>query len=137
MVLSCTEEWIHLMNEIALLKLWNQKRTQIIQAQIAPALVLIAVMVLSALGLFEKANDAAKYLALGVAAVTGILAMITQYATIREAEALIVDLKRTKDSSELSKKIADSRGLVSMTAIAIVGMGIGIFSLVTWAVLGN
>jgi hypothetical protein len=125
------------MNEIALLKLWNQKRTQIIQAQIAPALVLIAVMVLSALGLFEKANDAAKYLALGVAAVTGILAMITQYATIREAEALIVDLKRTKDSSELSKKIADSRGLVSMTAIAIVGMGIGIFSLVTWAVLGN
>ncbi len=137
MVLSCTEEWIHLMNEIALLKLWNQKRTQIIQAQIAPALVLIAVMVLSALGLFEKANDAAKYLALGVAAVTGILAMITQYATIREAEALIVDLKRTKDSSELSKKIADSRGLVSVTAIAIVGMGIGIFSLVTWAVLGN
>ena len=125
------------MNELALLKLWNQKRTQIIQAQIAPALVLIAVMVLSALGIFDKANDAAKYLALGVAAVTGILSMITQYATIREAEVLIVDLKRIKDSSELSKKIADSRGLVSLTAIAIVGMGIAIFALVTWAVLGN
>ena len=125
------------MNELALLKLWNQKRTQIIQAQIAPALVLIAVMVLSALGIFEKANDAAKYLALGVAAVTGILSMITQYATIREAEVLIVDLKRIKDSSELAKKIADSRGLVSMTAIAIVGMGIAVFSLVTWAVLGK
>jgi hypothetical protein len=125
------------MNELALLKLWNQKRTQIIQAQVAPALVLIAIMVLSALGLFEKANDGAKYLALGVAAVTGILSMITQYATIREAEVLIVDLKRTKDSSELSKKIADSRGLVSLTAIAIVGMGIAIFALVTWAVLGS
>ena len=125
------------MNELALLKLWNQKRTQIIQAQIAPALVLIAVMVLSALGIFEKANDAAKYLALGVAAVTGILSMITQYATIREAEVLIVDLRRIKDSSELSKKIADSRGLVSLTAIGIVGMGIAIFALVTWAVLGN
>ena len=125
------------MNELALLKLWNQKRTQIIQAQVAPALVLIAVMVLSALGLFEKANDGAKYLALGVAAVTGILSMITQYATIREAEVLIVDLKRTKDSSELAKKIADSRGLVSLTAIGIVGMGIAIFALVTWAVLGS
>ena len=125
------------MNELALLKLWNQKRTQIIQAQVAPALVLIAVMVLSALGLFEKANDGAKYLALGVAAVTGILSMITQYATIREAEVLIVDLKRIKDSSELAKKIADSRGLVSLTAIGIVGMGIAIFALVTWAVLGN
>jgi hypothetical protein len=125
------------MNELALLKLWNQKRTQIIQAQVAPALVLIAIMVLSALGLFEKANDGAKYLALGVAAVTGILSMITQYATIREAEVLIVDLKRIKDSSELAKKIADSRGLVSLTAIGIVGMGIAIFALVTWAVLGN
>jgi fumarate reductase subunit D len=125
------------MNELALLKLWNQKRTQIIQAQVAPALVLIAVMVLSALGLFEKANYSAKYLALGVAAVTGILSIITQYAAIREAEVLIVDLKRIKDSSELAKKIADSRGLVSLTAIAIVGMGIAIFALVTWAVLGN
>lgn len=125
------------MNELGLLKLWNQKRTQIIQAQIAPALVLIAVMVLSALGIFDKANDSAKYLALGIAAVTGILSMITQYATIREAEALIVDLKRIKDSSELAKKIADSRGLVSMTAISIVGMGIAVFSLVTWAVLGK
>ena len=125
------------MNELALLKLWNQKRTQIIQAQVAPALVLIAVMVLSALGIFEKANDGAKYLALGVAAVTGILSIITQYATIREAEVLIVDLKRIKDSSELAKKIADSRGLVSLTAIAIVGMGIAIFALVTWAVLGS
>jgi len=125
------------MNELTLLKLWNQKRTQIIQAQVAPALVLIAVMVLAALGLFEKASDGAKYLALGVAAVTGILSIITQYATIREAEVLIVDLKRIKDSSELAKKIADSRGLVSLTAIAIVGMGIAIFALVTWAVLGS
>lgn len=125
------------MNELTLLKLWNQKRTQIIQAQVAPALVLIAVMVLSALGIFDEANDSAKYLALGVTAVTGILSIITQYAAIREAEVLIVDLKRIKDSSELAKKIADSRGLVSLTAIGIVGMGISIFALVTWAVLGN
>lgn len=125
------------MNELTLLKLWNQKRTQIIQAQVAPALVLIAVMVLAALGIFDEANDSAKYLALGVTAVTGILSIITQYAAIREAEVLIVDLKRIKDSSELAKKIADSRGLVSLTAIGIVGMGISIFALVTWAVLGS
>ena len=125
------------MNELALLKLWNQKRTQIIQAQVAPALVLIGAMVLAALGIFDKANDSAKYLALGVVAVTGILAMITQYATMREAEALIADLKKIKDSSELAKKIAASRELVSLTAIGIVGMGLAIFALVTWAVLGN
>jgi hypothetical protein len=125
------------MNELALLKLWNQKRSQIIQAQVAPALVLIGAMVLAALGIFDKANDSAKYLALGVVAVTGILAMITQYATMREAEALIADLKKIKDSSDLAKKIAASRELVSLTAIGIVGMGLAIFALVTWAVLGN
>jgi type III secretory pathway component EscU len=94
-------------------------------------------MVLAALGIFDKANDSAKYLALGVVAVTGILAMITQYATMREAEALIADLKKIKDSSELAKKIVASRELVSLTAIGIVGMGLAIFALVTWAVLGN
>jgi hypothetical protein len=125
------------MNEHDLLKLWNQKRTQIIHAQVAPALVLIGVMVLAAYGVFETANDAAKFLALGVAAVTGILAMITQYAAIREAEALIVDLRAVKGSSTLAKKIADSRGLLSLTAIGIVIMGIAIFALVTWAVLGK
>jgi len=125
------------MNEHDLLKLWNQKRLHVIYAQVAPALVLIGVMVLAALGTFEKANDAAKYLALGVAAVTGILAMITQYAAIREAEALIVDLRAIKGSSTLAKKIADSRGLLSLTAIGIVIMGIGTFALVTWAVLGK
>lgn len=125
------------MNELDLLKLWNQKRTQIIQAQVAPALVLIGVMVLAALGIFTTANSAAKFLALGVAAVTGILAMITQYAAIREAEALVADLKKLKSSSALAGKIAESRGLLSLTAIGIVGMGIAIFALVTWAVLGK
>jgi hypothetical protein len=125
------------MNELALLQLWNAKRTQIIQAQIAPALVLIGVMVLASLGTFATAPSAAKYLALGVAAVTGILAMITQYAAIREAEALLVDLRAIKDSSSLSKKVAESRGLLSLTAIGIVGMGVAIFALVVWAVLGK
>lgn len=125
------------MNEVTLLELWNQKRTQIIQAQVAPALVLIGVMVLASLDVFATAADAAKYLALGVAAVTGVLAMITQYATIREAEALLVDLRAIKDSSTLSKKIAESRGLLSLTAIGIVGMGVAIFALVVWAVLGK
>jgi len=124
------------MDELTLLKLWNTKRTQIIQAQVAPALVLIGVMVLASLGIFTDASDAAKYLALAVTAVTGILAMITQYAAIREAEALLVDLRAAKSSSALSKKISDSRGLLSLMAIGIVGMGLAVFALVTWAVLG-
>ena len=124
------------MDEKGLLELWNTKRSQIIKAQMAPNLMLIGIFVLAAFGKFETATDGAKYLAIGVAAATGILAIITQYATIREAEVLLTDLKRLDKPSELSKKIADSRHLLSLSAIAIVGIGIAVFALVVWAVLG-
>jgi len=126
-----------LMDEVTLLKLWNQKRNSVISAQMAPALVLIAVSVTAAFGKFDNATDGAKYLAIGIAAVTGILAIISQYAAIREAEALIVDLNRIKSPSALTKKVADSRGLLSLSAIAIVGLGLATFALVLWAVLGT
>ena len=109
------------MDEKGLLELWNTKRTQIINAQKAPNFMLIGIFVLAAFGKFADASDATKYLVIGVAAVTGILAIISQYATIREAEALLVDLNRIEKPSELTKKIAASRHLLSLSAIAIVG----------------
>ena len=124
------------MDEKGLLELWNTKRSQVVIAQIAPTLMLTGVFVLAALGVFENATDGAKYLTIGVAAATGILALISQYATIREAEVLLIDLKRIEKPSELSKRIAQSRGFLSMSAIAIVGLGIAVFALVVWAVLG-
>ncbi len=124
------------MEEKSLIKMWIKSRTQIIQAQVAPALVLIAVMVLAAFDVFADASDGAKYLAIGVAAVTGILAIISQYAAVREGEALIADLRKIENKSALAEKIAESRGLVSLSAITVVGFGIGIFALVVWAVLG-
>ena len=120
----------------ATVKAWNELRVQIIQAQVAPALVLIGVFAVAAFGGFENATDGAKYLAIGVAAATGILAIISQYAAVREAEALLIDMKNSEEPTALSKKIAESRGLLSLSAIAIVGLGIAIFALVVWAVLG-
>lgn len=124
------------MDEKNLLDLWNTKRTQIISAQMAPTLMLVGIFVLAAFGKFDGATDGAKYLTIGVAAATGILAIISQYATIREAEVLIIDLNRVTNPSELAKKIATSRGLISLFAIAIIGLGIAVFALVVWAVLG-
>ena len=124
------------MDEKNLLDLWNTKRSQIITAQMAPNLMLIGIFVLAAFGKFDGASDGAKYLTIGVAATTGILSMITQYATIREAEMLIFDLNKITNPSELAKKIAQSRGLVSLFAIAVVGLGLAVFALIVWAVLG-
>jgi len=124
------------MDELGLLNLWNKKRKHVIMAQVAPAVVLIAIMVLAAQGTFATADDSARYLALGVAAVTGFLAIVSQYAAIREAEALVQDLARVSNPTALTSKVASSRGLLSLTAIAIVGLGIAIFALVVWSVLG-
>jgi hypothetical protein len=116
------------MDEKTLIKQWNVLRAQMIQAQVAPALVLIGVMVLATAGFFESASDSAKFLAIGVAAVTGILATISQYAAVREGEALLVDLGKLDKPSALSRKIAGSRGLVSLSAISIIGFVLRIFS---------
>jgi hypothetical protein len=124
------------MDEKALIKQWNEMRTQIITSQVAPALVLIAILVVAAFDKFDTASDSAKFLALGVAAVTGFLATISQYAAIREGEALLLDLRKIEKPTALTSKIADSRGLLSLSAITIIAFDIAMFALVTWAILG-
>lgn len=124
------------MDEKALIRQWNDMRSQIITSQIAPALVLIAILVVAAYDKFDTASDSAKFLALGVAAVTGFLATISQYAAIREGEALLLDLRKVDKPTALTSKIADSRGLLSLSAIAIIAFDIAMFALVTWAILG-
>ncbi len=101
----------------------------------APTLVLIAILVLSALGYFADASDSAKVLAIGVAAATGILAVISQYAAIREAKALITDVNKLDKPSALAKKVGQSDVFLVLTAIAIVALSLAIFALVVWTVL--
>jgi hypothetical protein len=50
---------------------------------------------------------------------------------------LVADLGKVSSPSNLAKRIADSRGLISSSAIAIVGSGVATFALVVWAVLGK
>jgi hypothetical protein len=122
------------MDEKTLLALWNEKRSQIIAAQMAPSLVLISVLVLAGFGKFTDSTSA-QYLAIGVTAASGILAVISQYAAIREAEALVMDLNKIENKSELAKKVGASRSFLSLTAIALVGLSVVVFALVVQAVL--
>ncbi len=123
------------MDQEKLINQWNQMRSQIISAQMAPSLVLVGVVIAATFGKFEGASDATKYATLGIVAVTGILAIISQYAAVREGEALLADLAKVSSPSNLAKVIASSRGLLSLSAIAIVGSGLAIFALVVWMVL--
>jgi uncharacterized membrane protein len=124
------------MDEKDLIKLWNGMRSQIINAQMAPALVLTALVALASFDKFDAASDATKFLAVGVAAITGILSMMSQYAAVREGQAVLVDLKSVKSKSELGKQIAESGDLLKISAGAIIGFGFAVFALVVWSILG-
>jgi hypothetical protein len=124
------------MDEKDLIKLWNGMRSQIITAQFAPALVLTALVALASFDKFDTASDATKFLAVGVAAITGILSMMSQYAAVREGQAVLVDLKNVKSKSELGKQIAGSGDLLKISAGAIIGFGFAVFALVVWSILG-
>jgi hypothetical protein len=125
-----------LMSEKDLIKLWNNSRAQIINAQMQPVLVLIAAFVLSTLGYFDKATDSAKYFALAVIAITGILTTINQYAAIREGEVICEELSKVAKAGPLAKKIAGSKSFVSATAAFIVVADIAIFVFAYMAIFG-
>lgn len=123
------------MDETSLLHLWNEKRTQIVLAQLGPTAVLIAIVVLAAQGTFADAGDSARFLAVGVAAITGILAVISQYAAIREGQAVAEDLGQISDASALAKAIAGSSGYLSLMRVVVTVLSIVTFALVVWAIL--
>jgi hypothetical protein len=124
------------MNELELIKLWNQKRSQIVSAQMAPTLMLGVVVIALAFGRLTDATSAINYLVIGVVAATGLLATISQYAAIREAEALVKDLAKVSDLSATGTVIKDSANYLSMTKLVIVALDVAVFALVVAAVLG-
>ena len=124
------------MDEKMLVELWNTKRSQMTAVQMGPVIILGLIVALTTIGFFEDASDSARYFAIAIIAATGILATITQYAVIRESQALCIDLGRIKLPSEISKKIVASSSLLNLTLLAIVGIDVVVFTLACWAILG-
>ena len=123
------------MDEKNLLELWNRERSQIIHAQLAPSIVLLGILALAAFGGFDDATDAVQYLAIGVVAATGILAVISQYAAIREGQEITLDLQKLENPSHLARKIGGSGGLLSASSFETIGLSLAVYALVIYAVL--
>ncbi len=62
--------------------------------------------------------------------------MVSQFAVIREANALIVDLDKIENSTEVAKRIAASKSFLSLSAAIVLGLGLLIFVFIVWSVLG-
>ena len=115
------------MNEKDLVDTWNDMRKQIIQAQFQSVIALSVVTVLSVMGYFSGVSTTVALLALAFLVTVGTLGVLNQFAIIREAKALVEDLKGHSAQGAMGRTISGSgsyltltQGLMAVFSIALV-----------------
>lgn len=73
---------------------------------------------------------------MGITVATGILAVTSQYAAIREGEAIARDLQKIANSSHLAQKVASSGRLLSLNTFTTTIVSLVVYALVIYAILG-
>ena len=103
------------MNEKDLVETWNDMRKQIIQAQFQSVIALSVVTVLSVMGYFSGVSTAVALLALAFLVTVGSLGVLNQFAIIREAKALVEDLKGHSAQGAMGRTISGSGSYLTLT----------------------
>ena len=103
------------MNEKDLVETWNDMRKQIIQAQFQSVIALSVVTVLSVMGYFSGVSTTVALLALAFLVSVGSLGVLNQFAIIREAKALVEDLKGHSAQGAMGRTISGSGSYLTLT----------------------
>ena len=97
------------MNENELISIWNQQRAIRVKSQLAPTLLLSAVLALAATGNLSSTSDATlKLFVVGLVASGGVFSVSAMVAAIRDSLSVIDSLKSLKSVSPLGKGIKKS-----------------------------
>jgi hypothetical protein len=108
-------------NEKDLVELWNEKRRQIISAQMPSVVALAVITVMAMLGYFDGEYTYGKSFAALFLVSVGALSVVNQLAVIREGQMIVKDLQAVDNPSALATKIAASGSyLVYTRALMIV-----------------
>ena len=103
------------MNEKDLVETWNDMRKQIIQAQFQSVIALSVVTVLSVMGYFSGVSTTVALLALAFLVTVGSLGVLNQFAIIREAKAIVEDLKGHSAQGAMGRTISGSGSYLTLT----------------------
>ncbi len=114
------------MTENDLIQLWNDKRRQLISAQMHSVITLAVITVLVVMGYFDSASNFAKLFALLTLGTIGALGILTQFAVIRESKMLIEDLAKHEDLSAIGKSIAASRQYLVFTQVLMIAFSVAL-----------
>jgi len=114
------------MTEMELINLWNDKRKQLISAQLHSTITIAVITVLAVMGYFESATDFAKLFALLFLGTIGALGILNQFAIIRESTTLVEDLGKQKSLSATGEAIAASKQYLNLTRIMMIGFSVAL-----------
>ena len=105
------------MNEKDLVELWNDKRRQIISAQMPSVIALAVITVMAMMGYFDGADSYASTFAALFLVTVGSLSVLNQFAVIREAQSVVKDLQDIKDLSRVAQNITASGSYLIYTRV--------------------
>jgi len=111
------------MNENELISIWNQQRAIRVKSQLAPTVLLSAVLALAATGNLNSTSDSTlKLFVIGLVASGGVFSVSAMVAAIRDSLAVIDSLKALKSLSPLGKSIKKSADQLKALGVLFVVM---------------
>ncbi|MEI8184549.1 MAG: hypothetical protein WCG39_03215 [Actinomycetes bacterium] len=117
------------MNENELITIWNQQRAIRVKSQLAPTVLLSAVLALAATGNLNKYTDSTlKLFVIGLVASGGVFSVSAMVAAIRDSLAVIDSLKALKSLSPLGKSVKKSAD--QLKALGVLFMAMSAFNFI-------
>jgi hypothetical protein len=111
------------MNENELITIWNQQRAIRVKSQLAPTVLLSAVLALAATGNLNSSSDSTlKLFVIGLVASGGVFSVSAMVAAIRDSLAVIDSLKALKSISPLGKSIKKSADQLKALGVLFIAM---------------
>ena len=111
------------MNENELISIWNQQRAIRVKSQLAPTILLSAVLALAATGNLSNSSDSMlKLFVVGLVASGGVFSVSAMVAAIRDSLAVIDSLKALKSVSPLGKSIKKSADQLKALGVLFIAM---------------
>jgi hypothetical protein len=111
------------MTENELITIWNQQRAIRVKSQLAPTVLLSAVLALAATGNLNKYSDSnLKLFVIGLVASGGVFSVSAMVAAIRDSLAVIDSLKALKSLSPLGKNIKKSADQLKALGVLFIAM---------------
>ena len=123
------------MDEKNLVELWNDKRRQIISAQMPSVIALSVITVTALMGYFDGDYTYAHALAALCLVTGGALSVLNQLAVIREAQTIVKDLQAIKNPSGVARSIASSGSYLIYTRVLMVVFSVALLAALVLLIL--